>query len=130
MRRSPALSLLPVLLCALLCTGCQSTPEDAVPYSEDAIYAFLEDAVLSGEPSVTGYFTGNGTAPSSDALDALLHEAIDQSGILYYYVSEYRWANRPAGPSCIRLTVKFTYDSTADRTTEPLAAASPQDAVL
>ncbi|MCB6900443.1 hypothetical protein LI036_10005 [bacterium 210917-DFI.7.65] len=129
MRRSPALSLLPVLLCALLCTGCQSTPEDAVPYSEDAIYAFLEDAVLSGEPSVTGYFTGNGTAPSSDALDALLHEAIDQSGILYYYVSEYRWANRPAGPSCIRLTVKFTYDSTADRTTEPLAAASPQDAV-
>ena len=89
MRRSPALSLLPVLLCALLCTGCQSTPEDAVPYSEDAIYAFLEDAVLSGEPSVTGYFTGNGTAPSSDALDALLHEAIDQSGILYYYVSEY-----------------------------------------
>ena len=29
----------------------------------------------------------------------------------------------------IRLTVKFTYDSTADRTTEPLAAASPQDAV-
>lgn len=107
MRRSPALSLLPVLLCALLCTGCQSTPEDAVPYSEDAIYAFLEDAVLSGEPSVTGYFTGNGTAPSSDALDALLHEAIDQSGILYYYVSEYRWANRPAGPSCIRLTVKI-----------------------
>ncbi|MFR4878609.1 MAG: hypothetical protein ACLUBZ_17215 [Ruthenibacterium lactatiformans] len=43
-------------------------------------YAFLEDAVA--RPSVTGYFTGNGTAPSSDTLDALLHEAIDQSGIL------------------------------------------------
>ena len=130
MRRLPALSLLPALfLCALLCAGCQSAPENAIPYSEEAVYTFLEDAVLSGEPSVTGYFTGDGAASDPAVLDALLSEAVDQDGILYYYVSEYRWTNRPAGPSCVRLTVKFTYDSAADRTVAPLVVAGTQDAV-
>ena len=73
MRRLPALSLLPALfLCALLCAGCQSAPENAIPYSEEAVYTFLEDAVLSGEPSVTGYFTGDGAASDPAVLDALL----------------------------------------------------------
>ena len=93
MRRSPALSLLPVLLCALLCTGCQSTPEDAVPYSEEAIYAFLEDAVLSGEPSVTGYFTGNGTAPSpQDAVHTVAQALSDGTFCIALRPESGRWS--------------------------------------
>ena len=38
MKKSICLAIL--LLCLLALAGCASAPEDAVPYSEDAVYAF------------------------------------------------------------------------------------------
>ena len=47
--RLTALKWILVILCAGMLAGCTAVPEETVAYSEESVYAFLEEAVLAGK---------------------------------------------------------------------------------
>lgn len=118
------------LLCLLALAGCVSVPEDAVPYSEDAIYSFLETAVLAENSQAAEYFrVEEGNSLSVDDVDTVMQEALNADGILNYYVLEYSWFTRAIGKECVKLEVTFTYVEDAFRGEELQAVTSPQEGV-
>lgn len=116
------------LLCLLALAGCASAPEDAVPYSEDAVYAFLEEAALAENSQAAEFFRAEeGNSLSVNDVDAVVQEALNADGILNYYVSEYSWTSRPVGKDCVKLEVTFTYEEDAYRGgTLPEAASTAE----
>lgn len=117
------------VLCVFLLAGCAAAPEDAVPYSEEAVYAFLEEAVLDHCDQTAVYFQSEEDGLTADMVDAVMNKALELDGVLNYYVAEYSWTSRPVGQDCVKLTVDFTYAATAAWFDEIPESESPHMAV-
>ena len=128
--RLTALKWILIILCAGILAGCTAAPEETVAYSEESVYAFLEEAVLAEKDRAVIWFEDGDEGFTADTVDAVLRQALHEDGLLSYYVSEYAWGTRAAGPGIVRLEVEFTYDADSIRFDDAITQVeTPEEAV-